>query len=168
MEYNYICIVPDETWLSTSDEVMDVTGSYFYSRRTAGNAKSGAYKASEQAKLWSVLSSIDPHSANIWRNLNVLHWVKQHSHDGKSYTIYSMEFVFVIEPRHRYSIEISPYSEEYTVMHFDFVVYTFQKSRLKCLLCHLPSPDVLFIHVMGYKMWQNRVIHHNFNLMCSW
>jgi len=63
----------DETWLSTSDEVMDVTGSYFCSRRAAGNAKSGAYKASERAKLWSVLSSIDPHSANIWRNLNVLH-----------------------------------------------------------------------------------------------
>jgi len=62
----------DETWLSTSDEVTDVTGSYFCSR-SSRNASGDTYKASERAKLWSALSSIDPHSAEIWRNLTVLH-----------------------------------------------------------------------------------------------
>lgn len=62
----------DETWLSTSDEVTDVTGSYFCSRRSR-NASGDAYKASERAKLWSFLSSIDPNSAEIWCNLTALY-----------------------------------------------------------------------------------------------
>jgi len=61
----------DETWLSTSEEVTGVTGSYFCSR-TSRKLSSDAYKVSERAKLWSVLSSIDPNSAEIWCNLTSL------------------------------------------------------------------------------------------------
>jgi len=62
----------DETWLSTSEDVKDVTGTYFCARNKR-KASQSAYSTSERAKLWSVLSSIDPNSAEQWQNLVTSH-----------------------------------------------------------------------------------------------
>ena len=66
-----LCI--DQTWLCTSDDVADITGSYFNYRSLSKYASS--YDSSERNKLWSKLSEIDAKSADIWRD--VLSFVKK-------------------------------------------------------------------------------------------
>lgn len=63
----------DQTWLCTSDDVADITGSYFNYRSLSKYASS--YDSSERNKLWSKLSEIDAKSADIWRD--VLSFVKK-------------------------------------------------------------------------------------------
>jgi len=48
----------DETWLCTSPEVRQKTGSYFVSRMER-KASSSAYDPNERARLWKILSKAD-------------------------------------------------------------------------------------------------------------
>jgi hypothetical protein len=55
--------IKDQTWLCSSEETADITGAYFNGRRVS--RYSSDYKASERQKLWSILSQIDPNSAQV-------------------------------------------------------------------------------------------------------
>lgn len=54
----------DELWLCTSEEVSDVTGTYFCWRNPSKS--SDHYKETERQKMWDILSTIDPDSAKQW------------------------------------------------------------------------------------------------------
>jgi NAD(P)-dependent dehydrogenase (short-subunit alcohol dehydrogenase family) len=54
----------DETWLCTSEDVNDVTGTYFCWRSPSKSAD--RYKETERQKIWNVLSEIDPDSLKMW------------------------------------------------------------------------------------------------------
>ncbi len=60
----------DQTWLCTSDEVNDITGTYFNWRNVSKSADK--YLPSERQKLWSILSQIDPSSAEKWSTVSEL------------------------------------------------------------------------------------------------
>lgn len=58
----------DETYLCTSPEVSDISGSYFCWKSRSKDADN--YKPSERAKLWEILKDIDPESASKWDSLH--------------------------------------------------------------------------------------------------
>lgn len=55
----------DETWLCTTDSVIDVTGKYYINRKEY-KASVSAYDTHERMKLWSILSELVPDAASIW------------------------------------------------------------------------------------------------------
>ena len=59
----------DETWLSTSEDINDVSGTYFCSRRPSKEIN--GYRISDRKKLWNVLAEIDSNSSEIWEDLSV-------------------------------------------------------------------------------------------------
>lgn len=54
----------DELWLCTSEEVRDVSGTYFCWKSPSKSADN--YKETERQKMWDILSTIDPDSAKQW------------------------------------------------------------------------------------------------------
>jgi len=56
----------DQTWLCTSPEVDGVTGKYFV-YQTDRPARASAYDQGERDKLWSLLASLSPECAGIWK-----------------------------------------------------------------------------------------------------
>jgi NAD(P)-dependent dehydrogenase (short-subunit alcohol dehydrogenase family) len=58
----------DETWLCSSEEVSDTSGTYFCWKIKSKDR--AAYKPSEREKLWKVLSDIDPSSASKWDKIH--------------------------------------------------------------------------------------------------
>mmetsp|Transcript_4785 Transcript_4785/g.7060 ORF Transcript_4785/g.7060 Transcript_4785/m.7060 type:complete len:112 (+) Transcript_4785:2897-3232(+) len=57
----------DQTWLCTSNDVDEITGAYFNWRSVS--KKADKYSPSERQKLWSILSQIDPISADKWNTI---------------------------------------------------------------------------------------------------
>eukprot|EP00549_Striatella_unipunctata_P002453 CAMPEP_0118689056 /NCGR_PEP_ID=MMETSP0800-20121206/9266_1 /TAXON_ID=210618 ORGANISM="Striatella unipunctata, Strain CCMP2910" /NCGR_SAMPLE_ID=MMETSP0800 /ASSEMBLY_ACC=CAM_ASM_000638 /LENGTH=302 /DNA_ID=CAMNT_0006586389 /DNA_START=128 /DNA_END=1033 /DNA_ORIENTATION=+ len=55
----------DETWLSTSEEVNEITGSYFMGRNRA-KAAGAAYDKEERKRLWEVLTELAPEASKLW------------------------------------------------------------------------------------------------------
>ncbi len=55
----------DESWLCTSHDVEQVTGSYFVSQ-TSRRASGSAYDVKERTKLWQLLTDLAPNSAARW------------------------------------------------------------------------------------------------------
>jgi len=60
----------DETWLCSSEEVSDTSGTYFCWKSKSKDR--AAYNPSEREKLWKVLSDIDPSSASKWDKIHDL------------------------------------------------------------------------------------------------
>jgi len=60
----------DETWLCTSQDVSDISGSYFCWKSESKGAD--RYKPSERAKLFNILKDIDPDSAYKWETIHEL------------------------------------------------------------------------------------------------
>ncbi len=61
---SFFFVEKDQTWLCTSDEVSNISGSYFTWQTLSKRAS--AYKQSERSKLWSILADIDRNSAAMW------------------------------------------------------------------------------------------------------
>lgn len=59
----------DETWLCSSEDVAGVSGRYFVNRNDR-QASLYTYKAEERRKLWSVLASLAPEAAAVWKGLS--------------------------------------------------------------------------------------------------
>ncbi len=60
----------DETWLCTSQEVSDISGSYFCWRSESKGAD--RYNPSERAKLFNILKELDPESVSKWESIHAL------------------------------------------------------------------------------------------------
>jgi len=59
----------DQTWISTSTDLNEVTGKYFVGRRVykAGRA---AYDVQERKKLWDLLCQLSPKEVSeVWKNI---------------------------------------------------------------------------------------------------
>ena len=54
----------DELWLCTSEDVRDISGTYFCWKSPSKSADH--YKEKERLKMWDILSTIDPDSAKQW------------------------------------------------------------------------------------------------------